>query len=261
MYPIKQADGTLSFGIDDKDKDNLLSRDEILHAIVEIRNKTGTFSDVSGKIDENTTIKIKGCDLGNNQEIVELLDESFGGKGTVIAPKSKQRYMPDEPSAGKKEEIYERLQGILVERPGTQPFKEKEFADKINDLYGHLSKKERADIIRKLLKVQKTESIPVYDYTFEYKDINKDLPDDNTLIERAKKDNPIPNPNNYKFEVKREEVKEGDKLKQKSKVYGTRVIAHLPKQSLGKYFYPMENNPRYHAISKFKPPQKPPQMK
>ena len=114
---METADGTLSFGIDDKDKDNLLSRDEILHAIVEIRNKTGIFSDVSGKIDENTTIKIKGCDLGNNQEIVELLDESFGGKGTVTAPKSKQRYMPDEPSAGKKEEIYERLRVFWLKGP------------------------------------------------------------------------------------------------------------------------------------------------
>ena len=38
---------------------------------------------------------IKGCDIGRTQEMVELIDEAFGGAGTVTAPTHEQRFSTD----------------------------------------------------------------------------------------------------------------------------------------------------------------------
>ena len=54
-----------------------------------------TLRDVSGKIDAKTTIHIRGCDLGQNKEFVNLIDEAFGGKGQVIASTHEQVYGTD----------------------------------------------------------------------------------------------------------------------------------------------------------------------
>ena len=54
-----------------------------------------TLRDVSAKIDGKTTIHIRGCDLGQNKEFVNLIDEAFGGKGQVIASTHEQVYGTD----------------------------------------------------------------------------------------------------------------------------------------------------------------------
>ena len=54
-----------------------------------------TLRDVSAKIDGKTTIHIRGCDLGQNKEFVNLIDEAFGGKGHVIASTHEQVYGTD----------------------------------------------------------------------------------------------------------------------------------------------------------------------
>lgn len=59
-------DGTLAFGLNSSDKDG----------------------------------HIKGCDIGRTREIVELIDEAFGGAGTVTAPTHEQDYSTD-PALGK----------------------------------------------------------------------------------------------------------------------------------------------------------------
>ena len=56
---------------------------------------------VSGKIDAKTTIHIRGCDLGQNKEFVNLIDEAFGGKGQVIASTHEQVYGTDDVLAAK----------------------------------------------------------------------------------------------------------------------------------------------------------------
>ncbi|MFK7775843.1 MAG: DUF4157 domain-containing protein [Saprospiraceae bacterium] len=47
---------------------------------------------VTTQVDDQTRIKIKGCDLGRNREIVELIDQAFNGQGTVSAPTHEQNY-------------------------------------------------------------------------------------------------------------------------------------------------------------------------
>jgi hypothetical protein len=84
-------DGTLSFGLNRADRDNRLGVVELRNAL---RPSSGSSSlhQVNHLVDEHTLIKIKGCDLGRNQEVVELFDEAFGGHGVVTAPTHEQGY-------------------------------------------------------------------------------------------------------------------------------------------------------------------------
>jgi hypothetical protein len=105
-------DGTLSFGLDAADLvkdpahpkslhgDSHLSPIELKEALHPSSGKS-TLPTVSGKIDANTTIHIRGCDLGQNKEFVNLIDEAFGGKGQVIASTHEQVYGTDDVLAGK----------------------------------------------------------------------------------------------------------------------------------------------------------------
>ncbi len=84
-------DGTLAFRLNSADTTRGLS-------VVELRNALNPQSGVSSlptvgtQVDEQTRIEIKGCDLGRNQDIVELFDEAFNGQGTVNAPTHEQVY-------------------------------------------------------------------------------------------------------------------------------------------------------------------------
>ncbi len=87
-------DGTLGFKLDSSDSDKRLSVVELRDAI---NNSSGisTLTSPTSQVDDQTKIKIKGCDLGRNQEIVELFDKAFNGKGTVTAPTHEQVYSTD----------------------------------------------------------------------------------------------------------------------------------------------------------------------
>ena len=50
---------------------------------------------VGKQIDAHTVVRIKGCDIGRTKEMLELLDEAFGGAGTVTAPTHEQVYGTD----------------------------------------------------------------------------------------------------------------------------------------------------------------------
>ncbi len=217
-------DGTLSFGLDDADLvkdpqhpksihgDSRLSPMELKEALHPKSGKS-TLPTVSGKIDAKTTIHIRGCDLGQNKEFVNLIDEAFGGKGQVIASTHEQVYGSDDVLAAKArakarkdiedsepmpapvdrsikdkaakkaasaahakavkerqariaqklkdqaEEIdaaatlagsYEAMSGVVMQRPGTTKFTEKEVAAEIERRYQHLGKKQRADLVRRV---------------------------------------------------------------------------------------------------------------
>jgi hypothetical protein len=100
-------DGTLQFGLDDSDLvrdpkkpkslhgDSHLSPMEVRDALHPPGGGKSTLRDVSAKIDVKTTIHIRGCDLGQNKEFVNLIDEAFGGKGQVIASTHEQVYGTD----------------------------------------------------------------------------------------------------------------------------------------------------------------------
>ena len=96
IYIISHAneDGTLSFGLNSDDGDKHLDFAELSAAFHPASGQT-TLTDVSAKIDAQTKIHIKGCDIGRSQAMVELIDEVFGGAGTVTAPTHEQVYGRD----------------------------------------------------------------------------------------------------------------------------------------------------------------------
>ena len=84
-------DGTLSFGLNRQDRGGRLDVRELDQAL-HPRAGTTNLPRLTTQIDAQTRIHIKGCDIGRTQEMVELVDEAFGGLGTVTAPTHEQEY-------------------------------------------------------------------------------------------------------------------------------------------------------------------------
>lgn len=89
-------DGTLAFGLDPADADAHMDVGELRSELHPAAGGASGLADVSAAVDAATRIHIKGCDIGRTGEMVELLDESFGGAGTVTAPTHEQVYEWDE---------------------------------------------------------------------------------------------------------------------------------------------------------------------
>jgi hypothetical protein len=88
-------DGTLTFGLNAADRDGHLSVVELRNALHPASGRASTLPGVGNLIDQHTRVRIKGCDLGRNQQVVELFDEAFGGAGVVTAPTHEQGYSFD----------------------------------------------------------------------------------------------------------------------------------------------------------------------
>ncbi len=97
LYLVSHAneDGTLSFGLNAADANAHVSVVELRDAIRPGGGGKSTLADVSSLVDRQTKIHIKGCDIGRTQEMVELIDEAFGGAGVVTAPTHEQGYGND----------------------------------------------------------------------------------------------------------------------------------------------------------------------
>jgi hypothetical protein len=97
LYIVSHAneDGTLSFGLDQPTQDKRMGVIELRNALHPKGGGKSTLADVSSRIDAQTRIHIKGCDIGRTQQMVELIDEAFGGAGTVTAPTHEQRFAFD----------------------------------------------------------------------------------------------------------------------------------------------------------------------
>ncbi len=93
LYIVSHAneEGTLLFGLNRADENARLTVSELRSALHPAGGVTALAS-VNNRVDARTRIHIKGCDIGRTQEMVELLDETFGGAGTVIAPTHEQIY-------------------------------------------------------------------------------------------------------------------------------------------------------------------------
>lgn len=96
LYLVSHAneDGTLSFGLDGDDKDKKLNVTELRKAL-HPASGASALTRVGKQIDAHTVVRIKGCDIGRTKEMLELLDEAFGGAGTVTAPTHEQVYGTD----------------------------------------------------------------------------------------------------------------------------------------------------------------------
>jgi hypothetical protein len=88
-------DGTLAFGLNPGDTDGHMTVMELRDALHPSGGGSTSLQSVAGVVDAQTQIHIKGCDIGRTKEMVELIDEAFGGKGTVIAPTHEQEYTTD----------------------------------------------------------------------------------------------------------------------------------------------------------------------
>ena len=97
LYIVSHAneDGTLSFGLDAADANAHVDVNELREALHPTGGGQSTLADASARIDQFSRIHIKGCDLGRTPSIVELIDEAFGGQGTVTAPTHEQMYGVD----------------------------------------------------------------------------------------------------------------------------------------------------------------------
>jgi hypothetical protein len=84
-------DGTLSFGLNRRDRGGRLDVRELDQALHPRAGATA-LPRLTTQIDAQTRIHIKGCDIGRTQQMVELVDEAFGGLGTVTAPTHEQEY-------------------------------------------------------------------------------------------------------------------------------------------------------------------------
>jgi len=88
-------DGTLGFGLDGSSKDHRMTVLDLRAALHPSGGLPGTLPSLGSVIDAQTRIHIKGCDIGRTKEMVELIDEAFGGAGTVVAPTHEQDYSTD----------------------------------------------------------------------------------------------------------------------------------------------------------------------
>ena len=85
-------DGTLSsLRLDAADQSEGLTVLELRDAL-NPASGSSSLPTITTQVDDQTRIKIKGCDLGRNQNIVELIDQAFNGQGTVSAPTHEQGY-------------------------------------------------------------------------------------------------------------------------------------------------------------------------
>jgi hypothetical protein len=87
-------DGTLFFGLNSPGgKLTVNALRDALHP--QGGGASSQLASVASVVDGRTRIHIKGCNIGQTQEMVELIDEAFGAAGTVTAPTHEQDYETD----------------------------------------------------------------------------------------------------------------------------------------------------------------------
>jgi hypothetical protein len=123
LYLISHAadDGTLSFPLKPGDKDKKVDYLELKRAR---KTSPDLFDLPKGLIDKSSTIKIKGCRLGQSARMLGEIGGAFGA-GKVVAPKHRQYYEYETKVTGKGKsrtettETYQGFKTYFVERPGT----------------------------------------------------------------------------------------------------------------------------------------------
>ncbi|WP_281427719.1 DUF4157 domain-containing protein [Methylogaea oryzae] len=123
IYLVSHAaeDGTLSFPLTAGDE---ASRDKNAHHITyaQLKNALATqprlFTLPAGLIDRNSTIHIKGCNIGRSTAMLDQLDQAFGGEGQVTAPTHKQQYSSTKNARREVIKAEEALAVYYLEIPG-----------------------------------------------------------------------------------------------------------------------------------------------
>ena len=136
-------DGTLMFKLDPNDADNRLDYNELKGA-----NEKGNMPAVDQKIvDEQTKIEIRGCNIGRSPRMLNQLDQAFGGKAKVSAPKHEQHYSHDTSGT-----YHEDFSGYFVEYPGKQAKGAAELQKAFAEKYSFVDPKQWPGLVKKATK-------------------------------------------------------------------------------------------------------------
>ena len=131
-------DGTLMFKLDANDPDNRLEFGELKKA-----NDDGKMPEVDQKIvDDQTSIEIRGCNIGRSPLMLNQLDKAFGGKAKVSAPTHEQHYAHD------KGTYTEDFSGYFIEEPGKQTKNDAQLQKLFEAKYPFVDPKEWPKLLR-----------------------------------------------------------------------------------------------------------------
>ena len=136
-------DGTLQIRLNSTDTTTDGVRVNELRDALDPASNSSLLTNIPKKVDSDTRIEIKGCNIGRNQAMVELIDQAFGGFGEVNAPTHEQRYR----QINKTTPVREALSGPLFHKPGTNEFKRDELKPQVAKLYPHLSEGRRRILV------------------------------------------------------------------------------------------------------------------
>lgn len=153
LYLISHAadDGTLSFPLQPGDKDRKVDYRELRDAL---KTSPELFKLPAGVIDKSTTIRIKGCRLGQSEKMLTTIGAAFGA-GKVVAPKHRQYYEYQTTITGKgksrkvEEETYEGFKTYFIERRGEVKLKRDDQIDAFAAKYAHLARADWEKLIPK----------------------------------------------------------------------------------------------------------------
>jgi hypothetical protein len=144
-------DGTLSFPLKPGDKDKKVEYAELKKAR---QSSPELFELPKGIIDRSTTIRIKGCRLGQSARMLAEIGGVFGA-GRVIAPKHRQYFEYQTTVTGKGRsrkqttETYQGFKTYFIERPGKVTLKREEQIDAFAAKYSQLAKADWEKLIPK----------------------------------------------------------------------------------------------------------------
>lgn len=84
------AEGTMYFKLTGKSQQGMILHETLLDDLSAAKSVLPVAN--TRVLDEQTTVRIKGCNVGRSTRMLNLLDRAFGGKVTVIAPTHSQLF-------------------------------------------------------------------------------------------------------------------------------------------------------------------------
>jgi hypothetical protein len=125
------AEGTMFFKLTEQSQTKELRHETLLDDL----SATSALPAANTRVlDEQTTLRVKGCNVGRSTRTLNLLDRAFGGKVTVIAPTHAQLFGKGAPA--------EALGEYYVAKPGKVRLTEEQILQLFKDKYPWVSESE-----------------------------------------------------------------------------------------------------------------------
>lgn len=245
------ADGTMQFKLTAKTTDKDTSLDELTAA-----NQAGGLPKAdTAKIDKDTQVLIRGCNVGRSAKTLDALDQAFGGAVSVTAPKHEQRYGHD---AGGSRETFS---GYYHEEKGdaTKKYDLDTLVTVFSGTYGFVPRDQWPAILKPVL-ADRTGDKLIYDRQGPYMlDVSKagPAPSQSTLEAMAKAD--LSRPEAYGFTPIAKEDLEGDMVRYSIFAHRTEFRArHVEIKQSGAPYKPRDDErDQWWGDSTYAPPAPP----